>query len=159
MVIRTNEGAQARGLLAARTKYSRSKAQHIRELCHKDVRNTAILGNYAIKSMKMSRIKGGLGEIQRFFCPLEQKNFRTTRPFCTSKKYIGAQKPQRKPASPSFYSSYSLFEFYKSALKFAWPHLRDHVKFWALLWSNNLNFCSNTAKFECYSTKLQSYLC
>jgi len=123
MVIRTNEGAQARGLLAARTKYSRSKAQHIRELCHKDVRNTAILGNYAIKSMKMSRIKGGLGEIQRFFCLLEQKNFRTTRPFCTSKKYIGAQKPQRKPASPSFYSSYSLFEFYKSALKFAWPQI------------------------------------
>ena len=123
MVFRTNEGAQARGLLAARTKYSRSKAQHIRELCHKDVRNTAILGNYAIKSMKMSRIKGGLGEIQRFFCLLEQKNFRTTRPFCTSKKYIGAQKPQRKPAFPSFSSFYSLFEFYKSALKFAWPQL------------------------------------
>ena len=35
MVFRTNEGAQARGLRAARTKYSRSKAQHIRELCHK----------------------------------------------------------------------------------------------------------------------------
>ena len=35
----------------------------------------------------------------------------------------------------------------------------DHVEFWALLWSNNLNFCSNTAKFECYSTKLQSYFC
>ena len=31
---------------------------------------------------------------------------------------------------------------------------RDHVKFWALLWSNNPNFRSNTAKFECYSTKL-----
>ena len=36
MVFRTNEGSQARGLLAARTKYSHSKeAQHIRELCHK----------------------------------------------------------------------------------------------------------------------------
>jgi len=101
MVFRTKEGAQARGLLAARTKYSRSKAQHIRELCHKDTRNAVILGNYVIKSMETSRIKGGLGEIQRFFCPLEQKNFRTTRPFCTSKKYLGAQRLQRKPAFPS----------------------------------------------------------
>ena len=42
MVFRTKEGAQARGLLAARTKYSRSKAQHIRGLCYKDSRNTAI---------------------------------------------------------------------------------------------------------------------
>jgi hypothetical protein len=73
MVFRTNEGAQARGLLAARTKYSRSKAQHIRELCHKDARNAAILGNYAIKSMEMSRIKGGLGEIQRFFAYWNRK--------------------------------------------------------------------------------------
>jgi hypothetical protein len=76
MDFRTNEGAQARGLLAAaRTKYSRSKAQHIRELCYKDARNTAILGNYAIKSMEMSRIKGGLGEIQRFFCPFGTEKF------------------------------------------------------------------------------------
>jgi len=78
--------------------------------------------------MEMSRIKGGLGEIQRFFCPLEQKNFRTTRPFYISTKYIGAQRPQRKPAIPSSSSFYSLFEFYKSALKFAWPQNFDSIK-------------------------------
>ena len=76
----------------------------------------------------MSRIKGGLGKIQRFFCPLEQKNFRTTRPFYISTKYIGAQRPQRKPAIPSSSSFYSLFEFYKSALKFAWPQNFDSIK-------------------------------
>ena len=68
MVFRTNEGAQARGLLlAARTKYSRSKAQHIRELCHKDARNTAILGNYAIK------YKIDENESNKFRCPRDAR--------------------------------------------------------------------------------------